>query len=230
MHKVNYLASFPHLANFPIAANLDDAELKRLGASSAPSVAMSGSTDLILTPAACYHVYPCYERQDLPSSLEFVTLETHCFRREEQYQPLRRHWSFVMREIVLLGARERVAPELLEFRKHVLDLACELGIEARYQFASDPFFNARSNPLALAQKLGELKEELTFGADLAIASINSHGEYFARAFDIRLSDGTRAHTACVAFGIERWMHAIVATHGERPERWPVRLQREVSGG
>ncbi len=28
------------------------------------------------------------------------------------------------------------------------------------------------------------------------------------------------HSVCIAFGLERWVHAFLAQHGEHPEDWP----------
>jgi seryl-tRNA synthetase len=45
---------------------------------------------------------------------------------------------------------------------------------------------------------------------IAVASFNYHEDHFGRAFGITLRDGSHAHTACVAFGIERWELALRA--------------------
>ena len=221
--KVNYLASFPHHANFVISSPRDEASLAALGKSTEPQIEMQGKVDQVLTPAACYHIYPCLEDAVIEEPLRFLTLETNCFRCEERYTPLRRHWSFAMREIVLVGEGDEVARGVERLRAEVLEIAKEIGIEARFESASDPFFNAASNPQALAQRLGDLKQELIYGEDLAIASTNIHGEYFSRAFNIKATSGALAHTACVAFGIERWMHAVIDTYGAVADAWPQSL-------
>jgi hypothetical protein len=38
--------------------------------------------------------------------------------------------------------------------------------------------------------------------------------------DIRGGDGEPVDTACVGFGLERWMAAFVARWGADPARWP----------
>jgi hypothetical protein len=35
-----------------------------------------------------------------------------------------------------------------------------------------------------------------------------------------MGNGAPAHSACVAFGIERWLFAIVDRHGLDPSGWP----------
>ena len=40
--------------------------------------------------------------------------------------------------------------------------------------------------------------------DVAVASINRHGAFFGERFAILRPDKTPVHTACVAFGLDRW--------------------------
>jgi hypothetical protein len=49
--------------------------------------------------------------------------------------------------------------------------------------------------------------------------VNLHHEHFGEAFGITRA-GQDAHSACVAFGLERWLSAIQGTHGEDPRSWP----------
>ena len=86
------------------------------------------------------------------------------------------------------------------------------------EIASDPFFDPRHDPKALAQLVEPVKSELVFGDALAIGSINRHRSFFGECYDIRLDDRP-AVSACVAFGLERWLLAIIRTHGENPEDW-----------
>ena len=60
-------------------------------------------------------------------------------------------------------------------------------------------------------------------ARVAAASFNLHGTCFTQPMDIRVGDGL-ADTACVAWGIERWMAAVVARWGGRVADWPAALR------
>ncbi len=68
-----------------------------------------------------------------------------------------------------------------------------------------------------------LKDELTVdlgdGPPLAIASFNDHEAFFGDAFAIRTPSGAAA-SGCVAFGLERWLLAVLATHGPDARNWP----------
>jgi hypothetical protein len=95
-------------------------------------------------------------------------------------------------------------------------LAESLGLAARWEAATDPFFAPTARGQALLQQLKGLKRELVVrlpdGRDLAIASVNDHETYFGERFGIRLPDGGVASTSCVAFGLERWLLALLCTH------------------
>jgi hypothetical protein len=90
--------------------------------------------------------------------------------------------------------------------------------------ASDPFFAPTSRGRAALQRIKGLKHELALqfpdGRSLAIASFNDHESFFGEAFDIKLPSGDHASSGCVAFGIERWLLAVLATHGTNPSGWP----------
>jgi hypothetical protein len=85
--------------------------------------------------------------------------------------------------------------------------------------ATDPFFNPSGNPKFLMQKLDPVKTEMTFAGRLAIGSTNFHRNFFGQTFDIR-RNGKEAFSGCVAFGMERWIYAILRRFGTDPARWP----------
>jgi seryl-tRNA synthetase len=217
LQRLDYFASFPHLATFacvhdPDAGNLaafarhpwrdDDAGLA-LGAL-APA-------QHVLTPAACYHVYHDMVGQDLAAPALF-TLCAPCFRREEAYEPLRRQWVFHMREIVCVGTGDEVKAHLAAHRGALAALAARLGLATSFAHGTDPFFNPGRNARYLMQRVDPTKEELLHEGELAIASLNHHRDTMGKAFAIRRG-GETAQTSCVAFGLERWLYALVHTHG-----------------
>jgi hypothetical protein len=230
LRRTGYLRSFPHQATF--AAGLDPAALDDFAADpdQDPRSALGPATE-ILTPAACYHLYPAREGQALARPLYLTTVST-CYRREAAYQPLRRQWAFTMREIVCLGTGEE-AVSFVDKTRTAAGLLCDLaGLAIDWQQATDPFFRPQQNPAYLLQKLSPVKHEAVYAiassgrtsADpspegLAITSANLHHEHFGEAFGIT-RHGEAAHSACVAFGIERWLYAITETYGDDPRAWP----------
>jgi seryl-tRNA synthetase len=48
-----------------------------------------------------------------------------------------------------------------------------------------------------------------YDGSLAIASVNFHRNFFGERCRIRTADEKFAFTGCVAFGIERWIQALL---------------------
>ena len=222
--RLDYFRSFPHLVT--LAASLDAGEDNLRKFAVGDPVDASGAIRLpllepirdVLTPAACYHVYPFFEGRSL-SEANRVTLRSTCFRREGSYTPLERQWSFSMREIVCLGTPEDIVGFLERMRERI-DRACRsLHLPVTWQEATDAFFDPTRNPKAIYQKVDPVKKELVFQNRLAIASTNQHRSCFGEVFDIQ-RNGKPVHSACVAFGIERWLSAWLHTFGSEPDRWP----------
>jgi seryl-tRNA synthetase len=90
--------------------------------------------------------------------------------------------------------------------------------------ANDPFFGRRGRLLAATQREQSLKFELVVPITsaerpTALASANWHQDHFGELFGIHQSDGARAHTACVGFGLERITLALLRTHGLDVKVW-----------
>ena len=224
LQRVDYLHSFPHQATFPVRLDPREANLEAFRAG--PMVTEDGSvalialapTDQVLTPAACHHVYADHEGESLTEA-RYVTTRNTCFRQEERYEPLRRQWSFSMREIVCLGSRAE-ATAFLHTARQALDLLCaDADLPVAWLNATDPFFRPPGRAKHRAPRLQPTKYEAVYGGDLPIASANLHYEHFGAGFRITRG-GSHAHSACVAFGIERWLFALTDRHGTDPANWP----------
>jgi len=63
----------------------------------------------------------------------------------------------------------------------------------------------------------------------AVASFNYHQDHFASIYGLTLADGAGAHTACLGFGQERIVLALLRTHGLDPTSWPAEVRRELWG-
>jgi hypothetical protein len=221
LQRVDYLTSFPHQVTF--AARLDPATLDQFVAGelvdAGGTVVHSGLSPVseVLTPAACYHLYSSHAGASFDRP-RYLTTRNTCFRAESRYEPLRRQWSFTMREIVCVGTPAEAA-DFLDTGRAVLDEFLRLvDLPVRWLSATDPFFQPRHNPQALMQRLQPSKHEATYG-DLAIGSANRHHDHFGAAFELT-RDGRPADTACLAVGLERWLFAITDRHGLDPAGWP----------
>ena len=66
----------------------------------------------------------------------------------------------------------------------------------------------------------ELLVQIAGPEPTALASFNHHRDHFGSTYGIRLADGETAHTACLGFGHERIVLALLRTHGLDPDAWP----------
>jgi len=182
--------------------------------------------DVTLSPAVCYHAYPELSGQKLGDTATLLTARGHCYRYEDgKHVPLERLWEFTMREIIVIGTRQQVEDVRQSLVRQVTALVDTLELDATIETASDPFFAAGDEGRRLMQQAGALKYELRLAVDatgraIAAASFNHHHDFFGTRFGIRLADDTPAHSGCVAFGLERWVLALLAQHGVERSAWP----------
>jgi hypothetical protein len=162
-----------------------------------------------LSPAVCYHTFLSLRGASLPTGTK-ITARNHCYRNEQSVAPGRRQIEFEMRELVVVGPEPWVEGELLSWERQIGVIADRFDIAATWQAAADPFFLPASRGKALMQRLLRTKQEYCLSDGLAIASINRHRDYFAKRFSIQTTNDQPVHSACIAFGLDRWVWA--ATH------------------
>jgi len=236
VEKSGYLHSFPHLLGCVCALHGNEAEIQaavgRHAAGDDWADALK-TTDLVLTPAACYPVYPlAAARGPVPAKGLKFDVESYCFRREATFE-VDRLQAFRMREYVCLG----LPADALAFRARWIDcateLARELGLPFRIVPASDPFFGRAARLIAASQVEQMLKFELvvplrSMERPTACMSFNYHRDHFGLAWDLRCDNGEVAHTACAAFGMDRLALAMFAVHGLDIARWPQGVRRALA--
>jgi seryl-tRNA synthetase len=230
-----YLGSFPHLAGtvFAFDGNEQEAAAQHeLASKHEDWSAYQQMSEMVLTPAACYPLYPAIaERGPLPEG--GVTLDTgdsYVFRREPSSDPARMQ-IFHMREIVRVAERDTVVAWRGEWRARAEELLRSLGLDISLDIANDPFFGRSGRILASAQREQELKWELLAPvADdslTAIASSNYHQDHFGHTYGISTAAGEPAHTGCMAFGEERITLALFSAHGMDTREWPAEVRQRL---
>ena len=224
--RARYFESFPQWLTLAAHLREDAASLERVARAADPARAacdVCAPADAALPPAVCYHVYAALADRVL-STTAYASAEGTCWRHEgDGLRPLARGWAFTMRECVAVGDEAVVGAFRARGLEHARTLAAALALDATLEEATDPFFRPTARGRELLQRLKGLKQELRLpvgDGSVAAASFNLHERFFGDAFDIRLGDGSPAASACVAYGIERWLLAFLAAHGTSARDWP----------
>jgi seryl-tRNA synthetase len=186
--------------------------------------------DIVLTPAACYPLYPLCTGTLTPSG-RLVDMETWVYRHEPSQDPARLQF-FRVREMVRLGDPQQAIAWRDGWRERAVRLLAGLGLRATAVTAADPFFGRGGRLLAASQREQGLKFEVVVpitSDDLptAVASFNYHQDHFGRCFEIRTPNGSVAHSACLGFGLERVALALFKQHGLEPDNWPPEVRRQL---
>ena len=187
-------------------------------------------TELVLTPAGCYPLYPTL-RGNHASAGRVMDVFSYCFRHEPAVDPARMQ-MFRMREFVRIGDPQTVTRWRADWLDRGTQMMQALGLDVHVALANDPFFGRTGRMLAASQREQELKYELVVpisssDAPTAVLSFNYHQELFGSLYQIEV-DGRTAHTSCVGFGMERVALALLKTHGLDPDSWPASVRELLS--
>lgn len=191
------------------------------------------TTQVVLTPAACYGVYPAIAaRGPMAEAGALVDCYSYCFRHEPSIDPVRMQ-MFRMREHVRLGTEEQVRAFRELWMERWQAIMRSLGLPFEVDIANDPFFGRVGKLLATSQREDALKFELLVPITsrehpTACVSFNYHRDLFGRAWGIKTSTGDAAHSACIGIGVERITLALFKHHGLVVGGWPKQV-RDVLG-
>ncbi|MFI8252582.1 hypothetical protein ACWEPA_20525 [Streptomyces filamentosus] len=212
--RLDYFRNFPHLG--VSAGRFTPEAYDGLAAGQAPGGRPLEPTGYLLPSATCYGLLLSLEGADVGEDGLRVSAAGRCFRNETHYDGLRRLWGFHMREVVYLGTKEGAVEHLERGGEFVLETAGRLGLDLTRATADDPFYD-KGGSRARLMALDPVKHEYSAPDGTAIASVNRHRNFFGERLGIRAGSHGPAYSSCVAFGVERWVHAMLLAHGG-PER------------
>ena len=236
LEKSGYLKSFPHLLGCVSCLHGSETEIRaaveqfETGGDWTSSLAPA---DLVLSPAACYPVYPlAVSRGPVPVGGLLFDVACDCFRREPSNQ-LDRLQSFRMREYVRIGSPAEIGEFRQRWITRATKIADRLGLAHRIEQASDPFFDRGGKLMAVSQVEQSLNFEMLIPVrsdeqPTACMSFNYHRDHFGTTWGLRDETGEVVHTGCVAFGIDRLALALFATHGIELAQWPESVREELA--
>ncbi|MCK6259482.1 hypothetical protein LCY76_23200 [Fictibacillus sp. KIGAM418] len=188
-----------------------------------------------LRPCLCYFAYDERKDQRLDSDLEVIHSYGSCFRHEHDRKiSAHRSRDFTMYEIIYLGSKEKVESLRKELIQEVWELFNRIGLRGYIETANDPFFIKNDRNRIAFQRAAEMKYELIFSPNeelsFSIGSFNLVGEVLTESFGIKGELGENVHSGCTAFGIDRWVEAILYTFGDKMENWPTYLRERMADG
>ncbi len=235
LERSGYLKSFPHLLGCVSCLHGSETEIRaaversETGGDWASTLA---AADLVLSPAACYPVYPlAASRGPVPAGGLLFDVACDCFRHEPSSE-LDRLQSFRMREYVRIGTPQQIGEFRQRWMTRAAEIADRLGLAHWIEQASDPFFGRGGKLMAINQVEQSLKFELLIPVrsaerPTACMSFNYHRDHFGTTWGLRNATGAVAHTGCVAFGIDRLALALFAAHGIDLARWPTSVREAL---
>ncbi len=233
LEKSEFLDSFPQLAATIFSFEGNEAKHAELRENIHAGKSWQSSqimTDLVLTPAACYPVYPSFTGT-LGEEGRLVDMQNWVFRHEPSLEPTRMQ-AFRVREFVRVGKPDVVIAWRDMWLERGIQILKSLGLPAKSDVANDPFFGRGGRMLAASQREAKLKFEVLVPVisdekPTALCSFNWHQDHFAKIFEIKTKDGALASTACLGFGMERVCMALFKHHSFDPAKWPAAVREKL---
>lgn len=233
IERNNYMESFPHLCGTVFSffgKELQARELAQKAYQGEPWAEYLNMTDLCLTPAICYPLYPTLKGR-LPPEGRLFSMLGWAYRHEPSAEPTRMQ-SFRMREFIRAGTADQVVEWRDMWLQRGLVLLQSLGLPAISDVAADPFFGRGGKMMAANQKEQRLKFEVLIPVisaenPTACCSFNFHQDHFGAKWEIQTAEGGVANTACLGFGLERIVMALFKTHGFDVAKWPADVRKRL---
>lgn len=230
-----YIKKSPQYAIFcsPVADSLDTMEQADKAIEASKVGKLMKEPTYALSPSACFHTYIEYRNKVLEKET-IVTFKQNVFRNEGRlnYDEIGRLMDYQVREIVMIGDDNYVVRIRDAIMEKSAELMKALGLKGDITLASDSFIMPKMQLYKKIQRIDKSKYEMhLYVSDkkvISTASFNLHGKAFTDPFNIGLRGCNDTVTACVGFGLQRWVIAFVTQHGWNEEAWPEEVRNQYS--
>ncbi len=187
----------------------------------------------VLAPAQCEPFYQMFSGrrvrlEELPVKLFDRSGWTYRWEGGGAEGLIRTH-EFRRIELAFLGSPGEVVEIREGVRERSESLLRKLGVRWRLTVAT-PFYlregeREKGGPEAATY---DLEVRLPYKGDwLEVASLNVHGEKFAKSFGIKEARGREVWTGCCGFGTTRWAVGFLAHYGLEEGSWPEPVRTRV---
>lgn len=225
--KTGYLKKTPQYAMFCLGINdsIESLEQTASAVNKNNVKQIAKEPEYALSPSACFHTYIEYENKTLDNNT-IVTFRQNVFRNEGRlnYNEIGRLCDYHVREIVMIGSDEFV----FEIRDKIMEKSTEilkmLGLNGDITLASDSFVVPKMQMYRKIQRIDKSKYEMHLNVNesksISTASFNLHGKAFTDPFNICVENCEDTVTACVGFGLQRWVIAFLSQYSLDERNWP----------
>lgn len=229
MQKCKYIPNFPqniHLVS-EIPHQLQELNKVRESSDLADIIRLS---PYALSPAVCFHCYAELTEQRLLEPL-LLTARGTCYRHEASWRVGKHRMNeFSMRETIIFGDSGFIETKREKFMEEVWLLFEALGLRGRIETASDPFYFSEETAKGQHQLMANMKYELVAecgvgNSSFSIASFNNMEDSLCKPFNVMDDAYNPIKSGCIAFGIDRWVYALLSTYGSDYTRWPSTVKR-----
>jgi seryl-tRNA synthetase len=238
LDRIHHFTSFPEHVDFVSHLRPDLATInqfsdgcKEAGWSPELHNGRMAENDFAICPSCCYHCYEGMEGWELEPPGRCATMTVACHRYEgANHRTMSRLRAFTQRDVVWVGQPRFVMDARAQAEKRIVQWAKDWELHCTFETANDMFFTEDYAIKASFQRQQQAKKELRLlipneRQAISVFSSNFHASTFGKAFDIAVS-GRPAVSACVGWGIERWVYAIFSQNGLEPDAWPAALKEE----
>jgi seryl-tRNA synthetase len=238
LDRIHHFTSFPEHIDFVAHLKPDvnvinefSNDCRENGWTARANEGRMGANDFAICPSCCYHCYEGMEGWQLEPPGRCATMTVACHRYEgANHRTMSRLRAFTQRDVVWVGQPKYVIDSRAKAEELIIEWARDWELVCSFETANDMFFTQDYAVKASFQRQQQAKRELRLlipaeKQSISVFSSNFHAMTFGKAFQVTVG-GRPATSACVGWGLERWVYAIFSQFGFELANWPAKLREE----